>query len=252
MASGAGQRHDHNRAGGTTARRPPRASMSPPAAIAPRPPRHRPKMAAASCTGCSSVAPSLPSGGQGPRPPLCIERRRRSTPLPPPAAAAAAAAAAGSALGQEGWRGQSRGSVQQLAERYADLAASHSEALRQREEREWHNVRLRQENARLRLENRRLRRENRCLFRQALLGPGPRDPDKPEAPGGEAEELRAELGRLQEKHRRALQHLRRCRAAGGPDDGELEELLLEEEKGEERPPSPPEQPLEKRGLVAPV
>ncbi|XP_040397561.1 tumor suppressor candidate gene 1 protein [Cygnus olor] len=153
-------------------------------------------------------------------------------------------------LGQEGWRGQSRGSVQQLAERYADLAASHSEALRQREEREWHNARLRQENARLRLENRRLRRENRCLFRQALLGPEPRDPDKPEAPAGEAEELRAELGRLQEKHRRALQHLRRCRAAGGPDDEELEELLLEE--GDERPPSPPEQPLEKRGLVAPV
>ncbi|NXS02722.1 TUSC1 protein, partial [Oxylabes madagascariensis] len=117
--------------------------------------------------------------------------------------------------------------------RYADLAASHSEALRQREEREWHNARLRQENARLRLENRRLRRENRCLFRQALLGPGP---DKPPAdPGEEAEALRAQLGRLQEKHRRALRHLRRCRAAGGPEasgaeDGELDELLLEEDE----------------------
>ncbi|NXC45368.1 TUSC1 protein, partial [Penelope pileata] len=127
----------------------------------------------------------------------------------------------GEAGGEEGWRGQSRGCPQQLAERYADLAASHCEALRQREEREWHNARLRLENARLRLENRRLRRENRCLFRQALLGPGPCHPE--ESPGGEVEALRAQLERLQEKHRRALQHLRRCRAAEVPelDDGEL-------------------------------
>ncbi|NXW81977.1 TUSC1 protein, partial [Alopecoenas beccarii] len=143
--------------------------------------------------------------------------------------------------GQEGWRGESRGSPQQLAERYADLAASHSEALRQREEREWHNARLRQENARLRLENRRLRRENRCLFRQALLGPGPGKPTAAE-PGEEAEALRAQLGRLQEKHRRALQHLRRCRAAGGPEASELDELLEEDEQ----PPPLPDQPLEKR------
>ncbi|NXS14472.1 TUSC1 protein, partial [Neodrepanis coruscans] len=107
------------------------------------------------------------------------------------------------------------------------------EALRQREEREWHNARLRQENARLRLENRRLRRENRCLFRQALLGPGP--DKRPTEPGEEAEALRAQLGRLQEKHRRALRHLRRCSAAGRPDvsaaeDGELDELLLEEDE----------------------
>ncbi|NXD31347.1 TUSC1 protein, partial [Spelaeornis formosus] len=133
--------------------------------------------------------------------------------------------------GRQCWRGESRGSPQQLAERYADLAASHSEALRLREEREWHNARLRQENARLRLENRRLRRENRCLFRQALLGPGP---DKsPANPSEEAEALRTQLGQLQEKHRRALRHLRRCRAAGaseasGTEDGELDELLLEE------------------------
>ncbi|KAM6104978.1 tumor suppressor candidate gene 1 protein [Pterocles gutturalis] len=139
--------------------------------------------------------------------------------------------------GPEDWRGQSRGSLQQLAERYADLAASHSEALRQREEREWHNARLRQENARLRLENRRLRRENRCLFRQALLGPSPGGPDKPDAPdaGEEAEDLRAQLRRLKEKHRRALLKLQRCRAAGGPeaselDDGELDELLEEDEQ----------------------
>ncbi|KAM9367983.1 tumor suppressor candidate gene 1 protein [Phaethornis superciliosus] len=153
--------------------------------------------------------------------------------------------------GQTGWRGQSRGSLQQLAERYADLAASHSEALRQREEREWHNARLRQENARLRLENRRLRRENRCLFRQALLGPGPSGPDEPPAAdqGEEAEALRAQLRRLQEKHRRALQHLRRRRAAAGPeaselDDGELGELLEEEEKEKEKEEEQ-EHPLEK-------
>ncbi|XP_054034466.1 tumor suppressor candidate gene 1 protein [Dryobates pubescens] len=154
--------------------------------------------------------------------------------------------------GQEGWRGQSRGSLQQLAERYADLAASHSEALRQREEREWHNARLRQENARLRIENRRLRRENRSLFRQALLGPGPDGPTASD-PAEEAEALRAQLGQLQEKHRRALQHLRRCRASGGPeaselDDGELDKLLEEDKQL----PSPPEQALEKRSLVPPV
>ncbi|NXF40308.1 TUSC1 protein, partial [Nyctibius bracteatus] len=146
--------------------------------------------------------------------------------------------------GGQGWRGQSRGSLQQLAERYADLAASHSEALRQREEREWQNARLRQENTRLRLENRRLRRENRCLFRQALLGPGP---DKPAAadPGEEAEALRSQLGRLQEKHRRALQHLRRCRAASGQEASELDDRELDEllEEGEQQPPSPSGAPL---------
>uniref|UniRef100_A0A669QHG3 Tumor suppressor candidate 1 n=1 Tax=Phasianus colchicus TaxID=9054 RepID=A0A669QHG3_PHACC len=132
--------------------------------------------------------------------------------------------------GEKGWRGQSRGSPQQLAERYADLAASHCEALRQREEREWHNARLRLENARLRLENRRLRRENRCLFRQALLGPGPHEPEKGEWPGqgGEAETLRVQLERLQEKHRRVLQHLRRCRERAELDDEELQELLRDD------------------------
>ncbi|KAM9262918.1 tumor suppressor candidate gene 1 protein [Morus bassanus] len=157
----------------------------------------------------------------------------------------------GGEFSQACWRGQSRGSPQQLAERYADLAASHSEALRQREEREWHNARLRQENARLRLENRRLRRENRCLFRQTLLGPDPGYPYHPAAnPGDEAEALRAQLGRLQEKHRRALQHLRRCRAAGAPesaelDDGDLDELLQDDEQ----PPFARGQPLERRVLV---
>lgn len=150
--------------------------------------------------------------------------------------------------GPESWRGQSRGSPQQLAERYADLAASHSEALRQREEREWHNARLRQENARLRLENRRLRRENRCLFRQTLLRHGPDDPaaGAAEQHGEEAQALRAQLGRLQEKHRRALQHLRRCRASGGPEASEVEDEELKELLEED------EQTLEKRSLVPPV
>ncbi|XP_054042948.1 tumor suppressor candidate gene 1 protein [Rissa tridactyla] len=148
---------------------------------------------------------------------------------------------------QGGWRGQSRGSLQQLSERYADLAASYSEALRQREERECHNARLRQENTRLRLENRRLRRENRYLFRQTLLGPGPDQPPPAAAELGEdAEALRAQLGRLQEKHRQALRCLRRCRAADGTEaseleDGELDELLQEDE-----------QPLEKKSLVLPL
>ncbi|OXB70197.1 UNVERIFIED_CONTAM: hypothetical protein H355_011974 [Colinus virginianus] len=141
--------------------------------------------------------------------------------------------------GEKGWRGQSRGCPQQLAERYADLAASHSEALRQREEREWHNARLRLENARLRLENRRLRRENRCLFRQALLGPGPHGPDN----GEEAEALRAQLVRLQEKHRLALQHLRRCREQAELDGGELDELLQDDA------PTPPAPDPEERGAA---
>ncbi|NWU48182.1 TUSC1 protein, partial [Dromas ardeola] len=135
-----------------------------------------------------------------------------------------------------GWRGQSRGSLQQLAERYADLAASYSEALRQREERERHNEQLQQENARLRLGDRPLRRENRCLFRQTLLGPGPDQTSPAAERSEEVEGLRAQLGRLKEKHRRALRHLRRCRAASGPEASELEdedldELLREDEAG---------------------
>nr|XP_056704791.1 tumor suppressor candidate gene 1 protein [Euleptes europaea] len=67
-----------------------------------------------------------------------------------------------------GWRGRAGGSPQQLAERYADLASSHAEAVRLGEEREKQSGRLRDENTRLKLENRRLRRENRSLFRQVL------------------------------------------------------------------------------------
>uniref|UniRef100_A0A670K9X3 Tumor suppressor candidate 1 n=2 Tax=Podarcis muralis TaxID=64176 RepID=A0A670K9X3_PODMU len=84
-----------------------------------------------------------------------------------------------------GWRGRAGGSPQQLAERYADLAASHAEALRLGEERERQSGRLREENARLRLENRRLRRENRSLFRQALkLQPFQEQEVKPGEAGG--------------------------------------------------------------------
>ncbi|XP_034953291.1 tumor suppressor candidate gene 1 protein [Zootoca vivipara] len=84
-----------------------------------------------------------------------------------------------------GWRGRAGGSPQQLAERYADLAASHAEALRIGEERERQSGRLRDENARLRLENRRLRRENRSLFRQALkLQPFQEQEVKPGEGGG--------------------------------------------------------------------
>ncbi|XP_051817595.1 tumor suppressor candidate gene 1 protein [Antechinus flavipes] len=67
-----------------------------------------------------------------------------------------------------GWRGRAGGARQQLEERFADLAASHQEAIRARDERDRQNARLREENGRLRLENRRLKRENRSLFRQAL------------------------------------------------------------------------------------
>ncbi|XP_061211080.1 tumor suppressor candidate gene 1 protein [Neopsephotus bourkii] len=148
---------------------------------------------------------------------------------------------------QEGWRGQSQGSLQQLAERYADLAASYSEALWQRAEQETENARLRQDNARLRLENRRLRRENRSLFRQTLAGPD--TADNRAAIQGEVEALRAQLEKLQERHTRALQELRRCQTpcwskASGFDDRKLGELLEKEQA-----PCPPQQPLEKKGQL---
>ncbi|EFB13599.1 hypothetical protein PANDA_008985, partial [Ailuropoda melanoleuca] len=85
---------------------------------------------------------------------------------------------------------------QQLEERFADLAASHLEAIRARDERDRQNARLREENARLRLENRRLKRENRSLFRQALR-----------LPGGSPRALRARLEKLEAMYRRALLQL---------------------------------------------
>ncbi|XP_062062745.1 tumor suppressor candidate gene 1 protein [Lepus europaeus] len=130
--------------------------------------------------------------------------------------------------GGVGWRGRAGGARQQLEERFADLAASHLEALRARDERERQNARLREENARLRLENRRLKRENRSLFRQALRFPGeggdwaPAEatagPEEarppPRAGGGEPEDeagspraLRARLEKLEAMYRRALLQL---------------------------------------------
>uniref|UniRef100_A0A8C6W1X3 Tumor suppressor candidate 1 n=2 Tax=Nannospalax galili TaxID=1026970 RepID=A0A8C6W1X3_NANGA len=129
--------------------------------------------------------------------------------------------------GGGGWRGRAGGAPRQLEERFADLAASHLEALRVRDERDRQNARLREENARLRLENRRLRRENRSLFRQALRLPGdggerasdvtlgPNDPAA-RAPCGGHEDgpgspraLRARLEKLEAMYRRALLQLHR-------------------------------------------
>lgn len=136
---------------------------------------------------------------------------------------------AGEGGGGGGWRGRAGGARQQLEERFADLAASHLEALRARDERDRQNARLREENARLRLENRRLRRENRSLFRQALRLPGDggeraaaeatRGPEEaapnrrargggPEDEPGSPRALRARLEKLEAMYRRALLQLR--------------------------------------------
>ncbi|XP_002708004.2 tumor suppressor candidate gene 1 protein [Oryctolagus cuniculus] len=130
--------------------------------------------------------------------------------------------------GGVGWRGRAGGARQQLEERFADLAASHLEAIRARDERDRQNARLREENARLRLENRRLKRENRSLFRQALrfpgeggdwapaeATPGPEEArTNPRARGGDPEDeagspraLRARLEKLEAMYRRALLQL---------------------------------------------
>ncbi|XP_072468409.1 tumor suppressor candidate gene 1 protein [Notamacropus eugenii] len=101
-----------------------------------------------------------------------------------------------------GWRGRAGGARQQLEERFADLAASHQEAIRARDERDRQNARLREENGRLRLENRRLKRENRSLFRQALQLQDEEQPREPlraapaAAGGGErgAPEVQEEKG----------------------------------------------------------
>ncbi|XP_040819384.1 tumor suppressor candidate gene 1 protein [Ochotona curzoniae] len=130
--------------------------------------------------------------------------------------------------GGVGWRGRAGGARQQLEERFADLAASHLEAIRARDERDRQNARLREENARLRLENRRLKRENRSLFRQALRfpgeggdwataegTPGPEETGTNRRPGGGDPEdesgnpkaLRARLEKLEAMYRRALLQL---------------------------------------------
>lgn len=148
--------------------------------------------------------------------------------------------------GGVGWRGRAGGARRQLEERFADLAASHLEAVRARDERDQQNARLREENARLRLENRRLKRENRNLFRQALrLPPGDNNaaesdaadatlggPDEPAIHrqvrgGGPYDEpgspraLRARLEKLEVMYRRALLQLRlEQQGARPPEDGE--------------------------------
>ncbi|KAM6169640.1 tumor suppressor candidate gene 1 protein [Rhynchocyon petersi] len=151
--------------------------------------------------------------------------------------------------GGVGWRGRAGGARQQLEERFADLAASHLEAIRARDERDRQNARLREENARLRLENRRLKRENRSLFRQALrlpgeggdgpaaeateaaLGPeaasvnrrarGGRPENQPDSPRA----LRARLEKLEDMYRRALLQLhleqRGPRPQGDPEEQSL-------------------------------
>ncbi|XP_051020184.1 tumor suppressor candidate gene 1 protein [Acomys russatus] len=136
--------------------------------------------------------------------------------------------ARGGVGGGVGWRGRAGGARRQLEERFADLAASHLEALRARDERDRQNARLREENARLRLENRRLKRENRSLFRQALRLPGDSgeleaaDPTvardelptdrgagggAPQDEPGSPRTLRARLEKLEVMYRRALLQL---------------------------------------------
>ncbi|XP_045696449.1 tumor suppressor candidate gene 1 protein [Phyllostomus hastatus] len=149
-----------------------------------------------------------------------------------------------------GWRGRAGGARQQLEERFADLAASHLEALRTRDERDRQNARLREENARLRLENRRLKRENRNLFRQALRFPGEGSDEAPTettaTPGSEGactnprasgggpdgepgspRALRARLEKLEALYRRALLQLH-LEQRGPRPSGDLEELSLRE------------------------
>ncbi|XP_042769810.1 tumor suppressor candidate gene 1 protein [Panthera leo] len=167
--------------------------------------------------------------------------------------------------GGVGWRGRAGGARQQLEERFADLAASHLEAIRARDERDRQNARLREENARLRLENRRLKRENRSLFRQALrlpgeggdgaaaeaagATPGPEEAgtnrrergDGLEDEPGSPRALRARLEKLEAMYRRALLQLhleqRGPRPRGDKDEPPLRAL----ESGLRAPdPDPPE------------
>ncbi|XP_075415058.1 tumor suppressor candidate gene 1 protein [Tenrec ecaudatus] len=148
--------------------------------------------------------------------------------------------------GGAGWRGRAGGARQQLEERFADLAVSHLEALRARDERDRQNARLREENARLRLENRRLKRENRDLFRQALRLPeegATEEALRPEATGasrgargGDPEDephspqaLRARLEILEAMYRRALLQLHLQQRGPRPRGDEEERPLQDPE-----------------------
>ncbi|KAL2781625.1 tumor suppressor candidate gene 1 protein [Daubentonia madagascariensis] len=154
--------------------------------------------------------------------------------------------------GGVGWRGRAGGARQQLEDRFADLAASHLEAIRARDERDRQNARLREENARLRLENRRLKRENRSLFRQALRFPG-EDADGASAeanPGpeeastnrrargsgredepGSPRALRARLEKLEAMYRRALLQLHLAQRGPRPRGDKEEQPLREPDSG---------------------
>ncbi|XP_004428471.1 PREDICTED: tumor suppressor candidate gene 1 protein, partial [Ceratotherium simum simum] len=150
------------------------------------------------------------------------------------------------------------GARQQLEERFADLAASHLEALRARDERDRQNARLREENARLRLENRRLKRENRSLFRQALRLPGeggdgaPAGPEEagtnrrargggPEDEPGSPRALRARLEKLEAMYRRALLQLHLEQRGPRPHGDKEEPPPHEPDSGLRAPaPEPPE------------
>uniref|UniRef100_A0A3Q7MNM5 Tumor suppressor candidate gene 1 protein n=2 Tax=Callorhinus ursinus TaxID=34884 RepID=A0A3Q7MNM5_CALUR len=168
--------------------------------------------------------------------------------------------------GGVGWRGRAGGARQQLEERFADLAASHLEAIRARDERDRQNARLREENARLRLENRRLKRENRSLFRQALRLPGEagdgaaaeaaRATPGPEeastnrrARGGGLEDepgspraLRARLEKLEAMYRRALLQLHLEQRGPRPRGDKDEPPLRAPESGLRAPDSEPSEP----------
>ncbi|XP_066113464.1 tumor suppressor candidate gene 1 protein [Saccopteryx bilineata] len=160
-----------------------------------------------------------------------------------------------------GWQGRADGARQQLEERFADLAASHLEAIRARDERDRQNARLREENARLRLENRRLKRENRSLFRQALRLPGEggdgapaeavRTTPSPEEAGtnrrarggspddepGSPRALRARLEKLEAMYRRALLQLH-LEQRGPRPRGDKEEPCPREPEPSLRAPDP--------------
>ncbi|XP_012625259.1 tumor suppressor candidate gene 1 protein [Microcebus murinus] len=158
----------------------------------------------------------------------------------------------GGSSGGVGWRGRAGGARQQLEERFADLAASHLEAIRARDERDRQNARLREENARLRLENRRLKRENRSLFRQALrfpgedadgtpaeANPGPEEASTNRRARGSGREdqpgspraLRARLEKLEAMYRRALLQLHVEQRGPRPRGDKEEQPLREPDSG---------------------
>ncbi|XDC51431.1 hypothetical protein R6Z07M_002613 [Ovis aries] len=172
----------------------------------------------------------------------------------------------GGSGGGVGWRGRAGGARQQLEERFADLAASHLEAICARDERDRQNARLREENARLRLENRRLKRENRSLFRQALRFPGEgsdgasadsaRATPAPEeasmnrrARGGGPEDepgspraLRARLEKLEAMYRRALLQLHLEQRGPRPRGDKEEPSLGSPDSGLQVPQPEPSEP----------